>query len=147
LGDEFMSEAEINRAIAEACGTDNRWTVMKRGLYYRPNAKGYTNRQEEAWIMTEAEADQETYPYDEPVTKHRLPVPPYCTDLNAMHEAEKVLSGEQYHTFTLHVSNAGWKALPFDYLQRLRSCWSATARQRAEALLRTLGKWSDSPTP
>ena len=62
-------------------------------------------------------------------------IPDYCTDLNAMHEAEKLLTDEQ----CLFVR---------DYLrERLenypasRYIWHATARQRAEAFLRTLCKW------
>ena len=41
--------------------------------------------------------------------------PDYCNDLNAMHEAEKTLN---------HMT--------------------ATARERAEAFLRTLGKWEET---
>lgn len=49
------------------------WVLMKRGLYYRPKANGYTSNIEEAWRLTEAEADRHVYPHDEPVTKHRAP--------------------------------------------------------------------------
>ncbi len=58
--------------------------------------------------------------------------PSYLTDLNAMHEAEKVLTDEQQD----------------DYMNWLGNCYSewpsihATAAQRAEAFLRTIGKWS-----
>jgi hypothetical protein len=55
----------------------------------------------------------------------------YCTDLNAMHEAEKTLTVEEWS----------------DYVEHLPSRWEeaihATARQRAEAFLRTLGKWEE----
>ncbi len=55
----------------------------------------------------------------------------YCKDLNAMHEAEMKLTKEQSD----------------DYVARLfDSCYElafATASQRAEAFLRTLGKWED----
>jgi hypothetical protein len=60
--------------------------------------------------------------------------PDYCRDLNAMHEVEKTLDSPElfckYH-FTLYdITKAN---IPF----------CATARQRAEAFLRTIGKWED----
>lgn len=68
--------------------------------------------------------------------------PDYLNDLNAMHQAEKVLrSGlkdEQWSAYTCNVNTAVgtrgiWKAI----------C-HATAAQRAEAFLRTLNLWDDS---
>jgi hypothetical protein len=59
----------------------------------------------------------------------------YCSDLNAMHEAEKVLTREQINAFCE-------KLFPTNYCG---VWWSihATARQRAEAFLRTLEKWEE----
>lgn len=64
--------------------------------------------------------------------------PDYLNDLNAIHEAEKLLTGEQR----------------IDYLEHLREqtgCYAdatyATAYQRAEAFLRTLGKWVEPQEP
>lgn len=65
--------------------------------------------------------------------------PDYLNDLNAMHEAEKVL---------LRIDGR-WKN-HVTYMNHLRivvgceDIFCATAAQRAEALLRTLGKWEDS---
>ena len=56
----------------------------------------------------------------------------YCSDLNAMHEAEKVLSSTQQDEY--------WDRLTDEEVDHL----FATARQRAEAFLRTLGKWNQS---
>lgn len=58
----------------------------------------------------------------------------YCNDLNAMHEAEKTLTDANMFVMAHHI-------------ERLVSAhgqhyFHATARQRAEAFLRTLGKWS-----
>ena len=63
-------------------------------------------------------------------------IPNYLNDLNAMHEAEKVLVRLQW----------------VSYLRRLQTLcdesvtWPihATASQRAEAFLRTIGKWEES---
>jgi hypothetical protein len=63
-------------------------------------------------------------------------VPDYLHDLNAMHDAEKVLFGRndwsscKYDEY-LDVATSSWK-------------WNATASQRAEAFLRTIGKWEES---
>jgi hypothetical protein len=62
--------------------------------------------------------------------------PDFLNDLNAMHEAEKVLI---------------WRTdlVMLDYDEELRSVtdgwkWSATAAQRARAFLRTIGKWEEA---
>jgi hypothetical protein len=62
----------------------------------------------------------------------------YCTDLNAMHEAEKVLKGyEQIATYVWHLENRSGDWSTDEHMMATH----ATARQRAEAFLRTLGKW------
>ena len=63
-------------------------------------------------------------------------IPNYLNDLNAMHDAEKVLVRLQW----------------VSYLRRLQTLcdesvsWPihATASQRAEAFLRTIGKWEEA---
>jgi hypothetical protein len=62
--------------------------------------------------------------------------PDWCNDLNAMHEAEKVLTDTNMFVMAHHI-------------ERLVSAkgqhyFHATARQRAEAFLRTLGKWEEA---
>ena len=61
--------------------------------------------------------------------------PDYLADLNAMHEAEKTLTREQADSFTEFL----WSQKSNDYLVN-SYIWNATAAQRAEAFLRTLGK-------
>jgi len=59
-------------------------------------------------------------------------------DLNAMHEAEKVFRTR--HT-TDFIEMRNWL---FEICGRNADfAWHATAAQRAEAFLRTLGKWKD----
>ena len=58
-----------------------------------------------------------------------LVLPDYLNDLNAMHEAEKVLTYEQFDEY--HVQLAMKMVRPFH----------AAASQRAEAFLRTLNLW------
>ena len=61
----------------------------------------------------------------------RRPLPSYCSDLNAMHEAEKVLIKKHYDSYEHRLG------------MTVNRPWHATARQRAEAFLRTIGKWED----
>ena len=62
--------------------------------------------------------------------------PDYLADLNAMHEAEKVLSVREKQNYISTLRN----------ICVVAGCWpeTATADQRAEAFLHTLGKWEDA---
>ena len=66
--------------------------------------------------------------------------PDYLNDLNAMHEAEKVLTEEQRIAYSDCTYDIALKA------QKETGKWrwiSLTAAQRAEAFLRTIGKWEE----
>ena len=71
-------------------------------------------------------------------------IPDYLNDLNAMHEAEKVLTVAQRITYANQIGvvlsgGSGGRAIP--------NWWfihEATASQRAEAFLRTIGKWEEA---
>lgn len=58
--------------------------------------------------------------------------PNYCNDLNAMAEAEGTLSLDRLYKLEAHLKQIAGAV-----------CFRATARQRAEAFLRTLGKWEE----
>ena len=65
----------------------------------------------------------------------RPDLPDYCNDLNAMHEAEKMLKGyEQIATYVWHLENRSGDWSTYEHLMATH----ATARQRAEAFLRTM---------
>lgn len=102
-----MSDEQINAAIAKACG----WTEIGECENGGFRMRGFPPDKYEA---------------------HRKPIPNYCTDLNAMHEAEKTLRNGEWDT----------------YVDLLADTWiqvaHATARQRAEAFLRTIGKWEEA---
>ena len=77
-------------------------------------------------------APRERWELDGRVERFR---PDYCNDLNAMHEAEKILSDESHADYACELvktirRNGEW----FESV-------SATAAQRAEAFLRTINKW------
>ena len=103
-----MTDTEINIGIAEACG----WKFVEGGekhggaCWWELNGKYAENGPDN-----------------------------YCSDLNAMHEAEKELSVDERDSYadTLAQSFPAWS---FAVLH-------ADARQRAEAFLRTLCKWKD----
>ena len=64
-------------------------------------------------------------------------LPDYLYDLNAMHEAEKVLNFQQRSEYVSRLSSM--VSHGFDFCH-------ATATQRAEAFLRTLGLWIEEDT-
>ena len=57
-------------------------------------------------------------------------------DLNAMHEAEKTLDDYQYFNYCRH-------HLPDTQRSEIAQGRTATARQRAEAFLKAIGKWEE----
>ena len=68
--------------------------------------------------------------------------PNYLNDLNAMHEAESILNADQMVSYDYHLDlmvGNGRQGLNIEYF-----LWSATASQRAEAFLRTIGKWEEA---
>lgn len=107
-----MTNEEINIAIAKACG----WKFIIE----------YCHGEDQPPELTTID----------PNGKHLCGYyPDYVNDLNAMHEAEKVLRGKKDWSYCIYDENLGhvinsWK-------------WNATAHQRAEAFLRTLNLWTE----
>ena len=110
-----MTDEQINQRIAEACGW--RWD------------QGYR------WKDS---SGLSAFAWD---------IPDYCTDLNAMHEAEKVLmqnNNWRIGEYEARLFNSVGEMNNVSSWRGVRLCFHATARQRAEAFLRTLGKWDQS---
>jgi len=109
-----MTDEQINAAIAEACGWRAVCVNADSGYY-----KGFDNGAE-----------------------LRPDLPDYSSDLNAMHEAEEeALKGyEQIATYVWHLENRSGDWSTDEHMMATH----ATARQRAEAFLRTLGKWEEA---
>ena len=59
--------------------------------------------------------------------------PDYCNDLNAMHKAEAML-----------LEGVNWEGYHNGLRDMIFPVWHANARQRAEAFLRTVGKWKEA---
>jgi hypothetical protein len=114
-----MTDDQINIAVAEACGWTECEHVESLGL-----CKG----------------KHENAPAQYPTGHSQLP--DYCNDLNAMHWAEMNLP--------LGRKRKQWDDSRAEFRSYLRlisgyfGSVHATARQRAEAFLRTIGKWEES---
>lgn len=107
-----MTNDQINRAIAEACG----WTdIHDSGPWHNHKLWGYPPEL--------PGQGGNAYKY----------MPDYCTDLNAMHEAEDFFRGNEFLRYAEMLDSI------IGSLNGIR----ATARERAEAFLRVLGKWEE----
>lgn len=79
-------------------------------------------------------------PFDHIKQRLTYDPPDYCNDLNLMHEAEKTLSrGQNYNQLC---------GYGFYITTLIQICYqdhviNATASQRAEAFVRTIGKWKE----
>lgn len=111
-----MTKNEQNTAIAEACGFKPEITVTSGGsamTIKNPNSGG------------------------------RRLIPDYCHDLNAMNEAEKVLTEAQFRNYIFAI-HCAWSGNEINHTPAaMRENISATAPQRAESFLRSLGLWKD----
>lgn len=117
-----MTDQEINIAIAEACG----WT-LDDDTVTKPDGSRYARHDGLREI---------------PLSDI---IPNYAHDLNAMHEAEKTLESGRVHEEYYYTTLA--EMLCADELAETwahyRVLIHVAARQRAEAFLKTVGKWTD----
>jgi len=56
----------------------------------------------------------------------------YTVDLNAMHEAEKALNMQQWRIYLMHLASF------------MQDICHATAKEKAKAYLKALGKWKEA---
>jgi len=102
-------------AIAEACGWKRMYVGRKHGSLY-----GFKKG------------------------NHRFhSIPDYLNDLNAMHEAEKALNELSWMHYLRNLAEIVRK--PKQCEIQISQYVHATAAQRAEAFLRTLNLWTDTP--
>lgn len=115
-----MTPQEQREAIAEACG----WRFQD---HVKASDKSFATM---CWIRP---GNAEWQPEE---------LPDYINDLNAMHEAEKVLVTEkECFCYAVRIAELV-KGFPNDSFEGVSSyIWHATAAQRAEAFLKTIGKW------
>ncbi len=111
-------------AIAEACGIELQRCVRPRQYVTADMAMDAGDRSMEGSLYSEEEWEQ-------------IEPPDYLNDLNAMHEAEKVLGefgSKIWAQYARNIRKGDIVALSGELIH-------ATAAQRAEAFLRTLGLW------
>lgn len=131
-----MTEEEQRIAIAQACGAT--WTTEQFNNPMR--------------VLIRGDVVLAIKPTERPLIVIFLP--DYLHDLNAMHEAEKTLSDSQYGSFSRNleeiIAEVCWgKGRDFcgmEFPENMARFYSATAAQRAEAFLKTLGLWKSSDT-
>jgi len=99
-------------AIAEACGWTNVTPRIVKNVKHKGDDITVGIWSDDGWI------------------------PDYLNDLNAMHEAEKVLVSLQWVSYLRRLQTLCYESVT----------WAihATAAQRAEAFLRTIGKWEEA---
>jgi len=108
-----MTPEQQRVAIAEACG----WTQIEPCTCCDGVSRGY-----------------------QPTPgAHKKHLPDYLNDLNAMHEAQNSLTAEQARCYDRELQKIG-------YQNRLAGAfwlWHFPAKWKAEAFLRTIGKWKE----
>ncbi len=76
-------------------------------------------------------------------------LPDYTHDLNAMNEAENCLDADQYESYFLKIAGmpiaiySSFQIQNSDDNRWIKKILSAAAAQRAEALLRAVGRWKE----
>lgn len=108
-----MNKVEQRLAIAKSVG----WRRREGGMWYCP--------------------DGSTLPEDQ--------IPDYLNDLNAMHELERNMTDADFFRYSLQIESMAKILGPTGrwITDNQRILYSTTAAQRAEAYLRTIGKWKD----
>jgi hypothetical protein len=121
-----MNDEKINIAIAESLGWKNCKVLPKPQKYW-----DVSNVPEMVRIGSPPVAGSCTFP-------------DYCNTLNAIHEAEKNVFGSStlWVDFMEHLCDATG-AVNTSMVDAMVIIIQATARQRAEAFLRTVGKWEE----
>ena len=122
-----MNKEQQRIKIAEACG----FTVVSDGITH---------------CLTPCNFDGMYAPEGKLLKK----TPDYLNDLNAMHEAEKVLTKEQLYNYgnkldriTSPKTSMGMCYIESPEAGMYPDLFCATAAQRAEAFLKTLNLWTD----
>jgi len=117
-----MTNEEINRAVAESVG----WKFIPC------HDDGFGRATGERWLDPDGDIG--------------LTPPDYCNDLSAIHEAEQQTfkTREDQMELGMTLLDVCAPGEPVTVVFAIAVIVTATARQRAEAYLRTIGKWRDA---
>ena len=125
-----MTNEQINQAIAEHLG----WTRTEIR-----DCSGRWNDTEPQRMAVIGVRPSKCYV----VNPYKTETPDYCNDLNAMHEAEMACSEHTSDQMREALIRIRWRDRPNGTPREL-SPIHATAIERAEAFLRTVGKWEEN---
>lgn len=124
-----MTPEAQRMAIAEACGKFTTSAIKKEHLRWDSQSNG-------AYYLGHF-SDGSIRPC------YSGPLPDYLNDLNAMHEAEKVLNKKQQVWYLQKLTQVRFKSGVSGMIDcMIDKTTFASAAQRAEAFLKTIGKWT-----
>lgn len=120
-----MTTTAIRIACAEACGWQRCRIPMQSK--HDPEPRGWALNGKAGWSAVSRPPD-------------------FPNDLNACAQFEATLTDEEYHAFTLRLSEISWREHPNQtddkaYKSRLRASFSASPNSRCEAFLKVKGLW------
>lgn len=135
-----LTEKDINDLEIEIAAYCNaiHFGLIKRGLWYRQKACGYTDRAEEAGRYTYEEALKHQYlKGEEPVTIKSLPILPYTKSLDAIQAAamDRFQNETERTQFFFELGAIATSKSPF------RWTWQLTALDWCIAFARTAKIW------
>lgn len=142
-----MTDHETNEKIAELIGFHNTVGLMKRYLWYRPDARGYTANESDAGRYTLEEAkDHEYLLGEEPVTIHKFSTPKFNESLDACRLFELTLDpvelsdyGARLRWIVTHTTEVKDRHPDTGRIPDGRY-YCATARERCDAFLQLKGE-------
>lgn len=145
-----MTDHETNEKIAELIGFHNTVGLMKRYLWYRPDARGYTANESDAGRYTLEEAKKHAHLLgEEPVTIHKFSTPKFNESLDACALFEKTITGQNvgmYEHFLGEITQSDALALRRSFVGERMRLIRATPLQRCEAFLKVC-EWAEKNPP
>ena len=136
-----MTPEEQRIAIAELCG----WSRQRERIYEEDEFGTWKHR-----LGSKGEYLywwRYTKPNGETFTSEHNAYPDYVNNLNAIHEAEKLLIGNisllqsEYTAIICELTGISDRFMEECYHKSIRAVCFAPAKVKAEALLKTLGHW------
>jgi hypothetical protein len=122
-----MTNDEIDIAIAEHLGAKWNYHMTHGGWIYELSFYAPLCNDLERWGL------------DKPPEKYEVKtrIPHYCTDLDVMYEVEEKAPFIYWHMLKMVTEYVDYSS----YWENEKLLAHATARQRAEAYLKSIGKW------
>lgn len=129
-------------AIAQLCGWNKVTTFTTYPKSWGGNPKRYDHPLWQMTLRTDIPQDEcQRYGWHGDGQIELTAVDNYPCDLNAMHEAEKVLTDDQQHEYIRLLSSQHLSPEGYWTAQTSFAIASATAAQRAKALLIAVAAW------